>query len=330
MIPPLSFRALEITKNDHGTDMNIINRSIEDLPQGELLIRVEYSSLNYKDALSATGAKGVTKEYPHTPGIDAAGIIEKSEDDQFPVGASVIVTGFDLGMNTSGGFAEYIRVPSKWALKCPDKLSTKDAMMLGTAGLTAGLAVAEMENKCDIKNSKVIVSGATGGVGSIGVNLLSHLGANVTAITGKIESKNYLMDLGAIEVIDRDEFIDSTNFPLNKGVYNAALDAVGGKILSCIIASMDYDGVVTACGNVGGVGFDTTVFPFILRSNRLIGIDSAGCSMVKRKLVWENFSSAWKLNGLDRMIKTVDLDDIIPEIQTILKGKQVGRILLEL
>lgn len=330
MVPSIIFRALEITKGDHGTDMNIIHRSIDDLPEGELLIRVEYSSLNYKDALSAIGAKGVTKEYPHTPGIDAAGVIEKSEDDQFPVGTSVIVTGFDLGMNTSGGFSEYIRVPSKWAVKCPDKLSTKDAMIIGTAGLTAGLAVSEMEIKCDMKDAKVIVSGATGGVGSIGVNLLSHLGANVTAITGKIESRKYLMDLGAKEVIDRNEFINSTNLPLNKGVYNAALDAVGGKILSCIIASMDHDGVVTACGNVGGPRFETTVFPFILRSNHLIGIDSAGCSMRKRELVWENFSSDWKLNGLDQMVKTVDLDNMIPEIQRILDGKQVGRILLEL
>jgi len=325
-----SFRAVVVNKINDRFVISIKDRSIDDLPDGDLLIKVEYSSLNYKDALSASGVKGVTKDYPHTPGIDAAGVVEESKDKEFPVGSTVIVTGFDLGMDTSGGFSEYIRVPSRWAIKCPDGLSTRDSMMIGTAGLTAGLAVASMENKCEIKGSRIIVSGATGGVGSIGVNLLSRLGAEVTAITGKIESTELLMELGASDVVDRNEFIESTRLPLNRGMYNAALDVVGGSILSCIIASMNYNGVIATCGNVAGPKFDTTVFPFILRANCLIGIDSAGCPIENRKIIWEHFSSDWKLNNLERMSKVVDLENMIPEIQKILKGKQTGRVLLRL
>jgi putative YhdH/YhfP family quinone oxidoreductase len=325
-----SFRALVVKKDNDRFDISIEDREIDDLPDGDLLIRVEYSSLNYKDALSASGAKGVTKDYPHTPGIDAAGVVEESTDREFPVGSTVIVTGFDLGMNTSGGFSEYIRVPSQWAIKSPDGLSTRQSMMIGTAGLTAGLAVDSIKNKCDLKGARAIVSGATGGVGSIGVNLLSQLGAEVTAITGKLDEKGLLMDLGASKVIDRNEFVESTRLPLNRGMYNAALDVVGGPILSSIIASMHYDGVITTCGNVGGPNFETTVFPFILRANSLIGIDSAGCPIENRKTIWEHFSSDWKLNGLEKISKTVDLENITLEIQKILKGKQTGRVLLKL
>ena len=325
-----SFRAVVVKKINDRFVISIKDRSIDDLPDGDLLIKVEYSSLNYKDALSASGAKGVTKDYPHTPGIDAAGIVEESKDKEFPVGSTVIVTGFDLGMNTSGGFSEYIRVPSQWAIKCPDGLSTKESMMIGTAGLTAGLAVASMENKCDLKGTKTIVSGATGGVGSIGVNLLSHLGSEVTAITGKMDEKGLLMELGASEVIDRNKFVESTRAPLNRGMYNAALDVVGGPILSSIIASMHYGGVITTCGNVGGPNFETTVFPFILRANSLIGIDSAGCLIEDRKIIWEHFSSDWELNGLEKISKTVELENMIPEIHKILKGKQIGHVLLKL
>ena len=294
------------------------------------MVRVEYSSLNYKDALSASGVKGVTKNYPHTPGIDAAGIVEQSNQKTFPVGSSVIVTGFDLGMNTSGGFSEYIRIPSQWAVQCPNGLSTKESMMLGTAGLTAGLAVDSIKNTCDIKDAKVVVSGATGGVGSIGVNLLSHLGAEVTAISGKIDEKRFLKKLGATEIIERNHFIKATKLPLNKGMYNAALDVVGGSMLSSILSSMYRNGIITVCGNVGGPKFETTVFPFILRGNSLVGIDSANSPIDKRKMIWKHFSSDWKLDGLEKYSKIVDLENLIPEIKNILAGKQMGRIILKL
>ncbi len=325
-----NFRAIVVKKNHDQFDIDINERMISDLPDGELLVRVEYSSLNYKDALSASGARGVTKNYPHTPGIDAAGVVEESNEKDFPIGSSVIVTGFDLGMNTSGGFSEYIRIPSQWAIQCPDGLSTKESMMLGTAGLTAGLAVDSIKNTCDIKDAKVVVSGATGGVGSIGVNLLSHLGAKVTAITGKIDGKRFLKKLGATEIIERDHFIKATKLPLNKGVYNAALDVVGGSMLSSILSSMYQNGIITVCGNVGGPKFETTVFPFILRGNSLVGIDSANSPIDKRKMIWKHFSSDWKLDGLEKYSKIVDLENLIPEIKNILAGKQTGRIILKL
>jgi putative YhdH/YhfP family quinone oxidoreductase len=327
---PENFRAIVVKKNHDQFDIDINERMISDLPDGELLVRVEYSSLNYKDALSASGARGVTKNYPHTPGIDAAGVVEKSNEKDFPIGSSVIVTGFDLGMDTSGGFSEYIRIPSQWAIQCPDGLSTKESMMLGTAGLTAGLAVDSIKNTCDIKDAKVVVSGATGGVGSIGVNLLSHLGAEVTAITGKMDEKRFLKKLGATEIIERNHFIKATKLPLNKGMYNAALDVVGGSMLSSILSSMYQNGIITVCGNVGGPKFETTVFPFILRGNSLVGIDSANSPIDKRKIIWKHFSSDWKLDGLEKYSKIVDLENLIPEIKNILAGKQTGRIILKL
>ncbi|MFL2982819.1 MAG: YhdH/YhfP family quinone oxidoreductase [Candidatus Neomarinimicrobiota bacterium] len=324
------FKSIIVNNENDTIDIDIKKRSINDLPQGNLLIKVEYSSLNYKDALSASGITGVTKHYPHTPGIDAAGVVMKSNDNDFPLGTCVIVTGFDMGMNTSGGFSEYIRVPSKWAIKCPSNLTTKEAMLIGTAGLTAGLSITSICDTIILKNSEVIVSGATGGVGSIGVNLLSNLGAKVTAITGKINKKKNLMDLGASCVVERNDFIKSTKLPLSKGIYNAALDVVGGEILSSIIASMKYNGIITATGNVSSPKFETTVFPFILRANSLIGIDSANCPIEKRKKVWEHFASDWKLNFPNEMQKTVNLENMIPEIQKILNGEQVGRVLLKL
>lgn len=325
-----NFRAIVVKKNHDRFDIGINERMISDLPDGDLLVRVEYSSLNYKDALSASGARGVTKSYPHTPGIDAAGVVEESNEKDFPIGSSVIVTGFDLGMDTSGGFSEYIRIPSQWAIQCPDGLSTKESMMLGTAGLTAGLAVDSIKNTCDIKDAKVIVSGATGGVGSIGVNLLSHLGAEVTAITGKMDEKRFLKELGATKIVERDHFIKTTKLPLNKGIYNAALDVVGGSMLSSILATMYQNGIITVCGNVGGPKFETTVFPFILRGNSLVGIDSANSLIDKRKMIWKHFSSDWKLDGLEKYSKIVDLENLIPEIKNILSGKQTGRIILKL
>ena len=326
-----NFNALITSQKEDGTFENIIGeKSLDQLPEGDLLIRVEYSSLNYKDALSASGSPGVTRKYPHTPGIDAAGIVEESNNTNFPLGTRTIVTGFDLGMNTSGGFSEYIRVPSEWAIKCPENLTTKEAMIIGTAGLTAGLAVEIINKQFRIEGKKIIVSGSTGGVGSMGVKLLSLLGAEVTAITSKMEHQDFLKNLGAMEIIHKNQFINDTRLPLNKGIYNAGIDVVGGKILSCMIASMRYKGVITTCGNVGGAKFETTVFPFILRGNSLIGIDSAESSIKNREKIWNHFASDWKLSGLGEFSRIIGLNKIKPEIKKILDGQQTGRIILEL
>ena len=205
-----------------------------------------------------------------------------------------------------------------------------ELMMLGTAGLTAGLCIEEIDNHTPIDNLKVIVSGSTGGVGSIAVKLLSLLGAKVTAITGKKNSEQYLYDLGSSKVIHRKKFIDSTRYPLSNGVYNAAVDVVGGDILSSILASMQYNGIITACGNVAGANFTTSVFPFILRKNRLIGIDSATCSIPIREKIWNKFSTSWRLKNLDHICKVIDLSSLDEEIKKILCGEQVGRIVVQL
>ena len=326
-----NFKAFVTSKNQNGKFENsIFEKSIDDLPDGDLLIRVKYSSLNYKDSLSASGTKGITKSYPHTPGIDASGVVEESTNHHFPVGEKVIVTGFDLGMNTSGGFAEYIRIPSSWAVKCPESLSTKESMMIGTAGLTAGLCLEEIEKHKSLKNLEVIVSGATGGVGSIAIKLLSLLDAKVTAITGKKNEYKFLYDLGSSKIIQRKELIESTRLPLSKGLYDAAVDVAGGSILTNIIASMKYNGTITACGNVAGPKFETTVFPFILRGNRLIGIDSATCSIPLREKIWNKFSNKWKLKNLDNICKVIDLSNLNNEIEKILSGKQIGRVVVKI
>jgi len=326
-----NFKAFVTSQNQNGKfENNIFEKSIDDLPDGDLLIRVEYSSLNYKDALSASGAKGITKSYPHTPGIDASGVVEESMNHHFLVGEKVIVTGFDLGMNTSGGFAEYIRVPSSWVVKCPESLSTKESMMIGTAGLTAGLCLEEIEKHKLLKNLEVIVSGATGGVGSIAIKLLSLLDAKVTAITGKKNEYKFLYDLGSSKIIQRKELIESTRLPLSKGLYDAAVDVAGGNILTNIIASMKYNGTITACGNVASPEFETTVFPFILRGNRLIGIDSATCSIPLREKIWNNFSTKWRLKNLDNICKIIDLNHLNNEIEKILSGKQIGRVIVKI
>ena len=220
-----------------------------------------------------------------------------------------------------GGFAEYIRVPSTWVIRCPENLTTKQSMMIGTAGLTAGLCIAKIEQQLSLDSLKVIVSGATGGVSSIAIKILYNLGAKVTGITGKNNEEKFLKEIGCSEIIHRQEFIKSTRLPLNKGLYDAAVDVAGGNILSCIIASMKYNGIITACGNVAGPKLETTVFPFILRGNQLVGIDSATSSIKLREQVWNNFSSIWELNDLHRICKTISLNDLPFEIKKILQGK---------
>ena len=326
----MNFRALITSKNDDGKfENNIVQKSIDELPEGDILIRVEYSSLNYKDALSASGNKGVTKKYPHTPGIDAAGVVEKSSNSNFPKNTSVIVSGYDLGMNTDGGFGEYIKVPYSWVVKTPLSFSTEEAMAIGTAGLTAGLSVKVLQEKSKIRNKSILISGGTGGVGSIAIKLLYHLGANITAITGKKNKFSYLKNLGAKNILDRDEFIKSTRLPMSKGIYDLAIDVSGGKTLSAILASMKYNGLIACCGNVGGANFETSVFPFILRSNRLIGIDSAFKPINDKAQIWNLFSDEWSLPNLKELYRLVSLEDIPLEIKKTLNGQQIGRVVLK-
>tara|TARA_B110000467_G_scaffold30640_1_gene27566 strand:+ start:352 stop:1344 length:993 start_codon:yes stop_codon:yes gene_type:complete len=327
-----TFKALESVKTEEGNKTSIIEKSISDLPEGDLLIKVNYSSLNYKDALSASGSPGVTRNYPHTPGIDAVGIIEESNNSSFKEGDSVIVTGYDLGMNTAGGFGQYIRVPSSWAIPLPAGLEEKDSMCLGTAGLTAGLSVFALDKHNShhgFDGTSSIVSGSTGGVGSIALMLLSKLGSNVTAITGKDSQEELLKNLGASEVVSREGLSEMTRTPVGKSIWDFGVDVVSGNILTLMLASLKPGGAVACSGMVGGPSFESSIFPFILRGNALLGIDSVEISLEQKTQIWNNFASDWSLD-LSHTVREVNLENLDTEISTILKGGQVGRVLVNL
>jgi len=307
----------------HGA---IVTRSLEKLPPGDVLIKVRYSSLNYKDALSATGAPGVTKDYPHVPGIDAAGIILESNASHLQPGSEVLVTGYDLGVNTDGGYAEYIRVPADWVVPLPQGLTLKESMMLGTAGFTAALCVQSLlRNEIKPENGEVLVTGATGGVGSIAVALLAKLGFTVVASTGKHDAHDYLKSLGVASIIDRTEMNDQPDRPLMKMRWAAAIDTVGGSVLTAIVKSLKLEGSVAAVGVVAGPKLELTVFPFILRGVRLLGVDSALCSKSLRMETWRKLANEWKLNNLGDITTTIPLEKLDDAIAAILKGNIQGR-----
>ena len=323
----MKYRALITTENNKTFDNTVEEKEFDFLPDNNTLIKVKYSSLNYKDALSASGNKGVTRKYPHTPGIDAAGIIEETTSEKFKKGDEVIVTGYDMGMNTFGGFGEYIKVPEEWIIKKPNNLSLSESMAFGTAGLTAGLCLRKLlQHGLKPDDGKVFVSGVTGGVGIISLMLFSKLGFQVTAITGKMNEKDLLMDLGANEVIDRNDLDIDLVSPLQKPIYSGGIDAVGGKILSNLICSTSQRAAIACCGMVGGLTLDTSIFPFILRGLSLFGIDSAESLLKVKEEVWNSFSSDWKLENIDQNIKDISLDELPFEIEKILKGKQIGRV----
>ena len=326
----MHFKAFITEETDEGFISSIKERSIDDLPDGNVLIKVLFSSLNYKDALSASGNKGVSRNYPHSPGIDAAGIVEESDSDEFFKGDEVIVTGYDLGMNTSGGFSEYIRVPKEWIIKRPDNLGLEESMAYGTAGLTAGLCVRKiLLNGIKPEDGEVFVTGATGGVGIIAVMLLAKLGFNVVAITGKDDQTDLLISLGAKEIINRSEFEGDMKSPLAKPRWAGGIDAVGSDILSNLITATHQRAAIACCGMVGGTNLNTSIFPFILRGLSLLGIDSAETLIEVKKEIWNNFASDWKLEKINDQIKDVGLEELSSEIEKILKGEQVGRVRLK-
>ena len=326
----IEFRAFVVEEQDGTFNRELILRSINDLPEGDLLIKVHYSSLNYKDALSASGNKGVTKTYPHTPGIDAVGIVENSKIDSFKIDDKVIVTSYDLGMNTDGGFGQYISVPADWAIKLPANLSMKEAMILGTAGLTAGISVLRLSELVKPKDGKIIVSGATGGVGALSVSILSKLGYSVAAITGKETERDFLIKLGAKEIILRKDFETVEKRPLLKPAYAGGIDTVGGVILDNIIKSTKPMGAITCCGNAASSKLDITVFPFILRGLALIGIDSQNYPMFYREKVWEKLSDEWKPDQLDDTCIEITLNELSEKIDLMLRGRLIGRTVLNM
>ena len=323
----MDYKALITSEKDKSFINSIEIKDTESLPENDTLIKVKFSSLNYKDALSASGNKGVTRNYPHTPGIDAAGVIEKTTGSKFKIGDEVIVTGYDMGMNTSGGFGEYIKVPESWIVKKPDNLSLSESMAFGTAGLTAGLCLRKLLlHGLKPEDGEVFVSGVTGGVGIISLMLFSKIGFDVTAITGKTDQADLLKSLGAKKIIDRNELDLDLISPLQKPIYAGGIDAVGGKILSNLICSTSQRAAIACCGMVGGISLDTSIFPFILRGLSLFGIDSAESLLETKEEIWNNFATDWKLENIDQNINNISLEDLPREIEKILKGDQVGRV----
>lgn len=327
-----NFKALLTSERADGRfDSNVVERSIDDLPHGEVLIRVAYSSLNYKDALSATGNRGVTRQFPHTPGIDAAGTVAESSVPEFTVGDEVIVTGYDLGMNTAGGFGQYIRVPAAWVIKRPSGLSLRDAMILGTAGLTAALCVDKLEQAgLEPGNAPVLVTGATGGVGSIAVALLASLGYKVAAVTGKASQADLLKRLGAQDVIERSALQAGVEKPILKEQWAGAVDTVGGDILFNVVKSLQRGASVACCGLTAGTHFQANVLPFILRGVNLLGVDSVEIPLVVKASMWDKLSVQWKVPNLSGLAEEITLDQLPAAVERILAGGQVGRTLVKL
>jgi putative YhdH/YhfP family quinone oxidoreductase len=295
-----------------------------------VLIRVVFSSLNYKDALSASGHPGVSRNFPHVPGIDAAGTVVESRSEKFEPGQPVIVTGFAFGASRWGGYAEYARVPAEWVVPLPAGLSLKESMIYGTAGFTAGMSLEVIaHHKITPSAGPVLVTGASGGVGSIAVALLAKAGFEVYAVTGKASAHEFLRRLGAAGFLSRDEADDRTDNPLLKARWAAVVDTVGGNILNTVLRSTRPFGCVTACGLTAGVDVPMTVYPFILRGITLAGIESGFYPLPRREALWQKLAGPWKLPDLESLATTVPLDGLQERMQAILAGQITGRIVVQ-
>jgi acrylyl-CoA reductase (NADPH) len=299
--------------------------------ENEIVIKVTYSSLNYKDALSSVGNPGVTRNFPHITGIDVAGTVYESTSSIFKVGERVLVTGYDMGMNTNGGHAEFVKIPADWVARIPDAITDKEIMTFGTAGLTAALSVNElMDNGIRPESGSILVTGATGGVGSIAVSILSKIGFTVVAISGKEEKTDYLKRIGASEVILRDTFNEEAKKPMMGEKYAGVVDTVGGEVLANALKYIKYDGVATCCGLTSSHELNTNVFPFILRGVRLIGIDSVECKLEKKQAAWEKIASKWKISTLNSITNEITLNEVKDAYSLLLAGKAVGRYVVRI
>ncbi|MEM9051781.1 MAG: YhdH/YhfP family quinone oxidoreductase [Bacteroidota bacterium] len=322
-----TYRALVIRETEGHFSKTIEEVPFSFLPENEVLIKVAYAGLNYKDALSASGHKGITRQFPHTPGVDAAGEVVESESSQFNSGQKVIVTSYDLGMNTKGGFAEYIRVPAEWVVPLPDGLSLQDSMVMGTAAFTAALAVEKMERMGQTPEmGEIAVTGASGGVGSMAVAILAKKGYRVIASSGKQEQYSWLKSIGAKRCINRDGVDDESGRPLLSPQWAGGIDTVGGNTLHTLIKSCSKEGSVAVCGLVGSHELGMTVYPLILNGVNILGIDSAETPSAHRKMIWSKLADEYKPESLSSMTKIVSLDDIPAYMDEILKGETVGRV----
>lgn len=307
------------------------SKTIDDLPGGEVLIKVEYSSLNYKDALACQAHPGVASDLPHVPGIDAAGVVAKSADPDFKPGDAVLVTGYDLGTSHWGGYSRYIRVPASWVVLMPTSLNARDAMIYGTAGFTAAQCVAAVEHHgIQPGEGEVLVTGASGGVGSLSVAMLAKLGYTVVAATGKTHQHDMLTKLGAAKIIGREQVNNSSDRPLLRAGWSAAVDTVGGNTLSTVLRSTQHRGCIAACGLAGGHDLPLTVYPFILRGVTLAGIDSAKCPRGSRLKIWEHLAKQWRIDYPQDAVHEIELADVPVRANEMLAGKTSGRTLVKL
>ena len=324
------FKALVLKKQDDAdASVSVEDLNISDLPEGDVLVKVSFSTINYKDALAITSSSPIIKNYPMVPGIDFAGEVEESNNDSFKTGDKVILNGFGVGEKYWGGLAQKARVKGEWLVKLPEKLTEKQAMAIGTAGYTAMLCVLALEKHgVTPDKGEILVTGATGGVGSVAISLLSKLGYIVCASSGREEYQDYINSLGAKKIINRSELSDKGR-PLGKEIWAGAIDSVGSHTLANICASTKYGGVVAACGLAQGFDFPSTVMPFILRGVSLLGIDSVYHSIEGRKEAWMRLEKDINLEHLTKMTQVISLDDVDQVAKNMLENKTFGRIVVD-
>lgn len=325
---PEQFSCILVEKDAHGeVSCRKTSRKLQELPAGEVLIRVCYTSLNYKDALAVTGHRGVNKLFPLIPGVDAAGIVVQSGVYEFVPGDPVIVTGYDMGAGRWGGWAQYVRVPCEWVVPLPKGLELRESMIYGTAGLTAALGVNALQRHGVGPNAgKIVVTGASGGVGCLAVAILAKLRYHVVAVTGKPAAGDFLASLGAAEIVPREAFLDVSDRPLLSRAWAGGVDTVGGRVLGTLLRATANDGCVACCGMAGGTDLPVTVYPFILRGVTLAGIDAAWCPLELRRQMWEKLSGDWKPERLHLTAEVVPYDRLPEYAQPILAGGITGRI----
>jgi alcohol dehydrogenase len=327
-----TFKALLVEEIvDNQFTLNIANRSVSDLPDNDLLVNVHYSSLNYKDALSASGNKRVSAHFPHTPGIDAAGVVVSDKSGTFSPGDEVVVFGYDLGMNTPGGLGQMISIPANWAVKRPENLSLKEAMTYGTGGLTAALCIQKLERMgARPEDGPVAVTGSTGGVGSISIAILKQLGYSVVAFSGKPEQTEHLKSIGADEVLHRDVLNEAADLPMGKERWAHGIDTLGGDYLSNLLKQIKSAGGVSACGMASAISFSSSVYPFIIRGVSLLGVDSVYIPLSDKQHIWQRVASDMKLPNLQYLCEEITLEQTPEYLQRFMEAKVVGRYLVNL